>query len=697
MNPLRSRDFTIPFHEIAAEHVEPGIKEALAEAEASLTALVQDRGPRSYANTIGALDELTECLGRVVTVAQHLTSVINTPELRAAYNAVLPEFSSFFAKLPLNEGLWRAVKSFAESDEAAALTGVRKRHLDKTVQDFVRAGADLPEEDKRRAEAISVELSRLQTKFSENVLDSSNAFELVLSDPADLAGLPQSATDQARASAEERGQEGWRFTLQAPSLLPFLQYADNRELREKMHSAFVNRASDAAFDGGAFDNRPLIGRILALRREQAALLGYRDFADYRLEVNMVGSGKEAADFVRELTEGTRPYWQGEVAEILEHARMLGLGDLKPWDLAYVTEKLRQARYAFDEEALRPYFPLESVMAGMFEICRRLFGIEVKERPMGAVWHPEVTFYDLFGEDGVHLGSFYADWFPREEKRAGAWMNAFITGGPSEDGFAPHLGLMIGNFSPPAQGKPALLTHNEVQTIFHEFGHLLHHCVSRVEVPGRAGIHVAWDFVELPSQIMENWTWEREALDLFARHHDTGEPIPDDLFERMRAARTFAAASLQMRQLSFGTVDLGLHIDYDPAGDGDPESRQGEVTAYAQELMRDFAVKPEFADNNFIAAFSHVFAGGYAASYYSYKWSEVLEADAFSRFKAEGIFNRETGRDYLNAILSRGDSAEPAELFREFMGRDPDPAALLARNFETVMAGPTAVAATPGVR
>ena len=671
MNPLLSRDFRIPFHKIKPEHIEPGIREALTQAQKDLDALTAFPGVRTYENTIQALDTLEERLDRAVGLAYHLTSVVSSPELRTAYNAVLPEFSAFYAKLPLNDALWRAVKEYSESSEARTLTGIRKRHLDKLVQSFVRAGADLPTDEKSRAEAIKIELSQLHTTFAENVLDATNAFELVVTDEAELSGLPDSALKQARASAEAKGTEGYRFTLQAPSLVPFLQYADNRELREKLQRAYVSRAS-----GGEIDNRPLLERILKLRRELAQLMGYKDFADYRLEVNMVGTGDAAVHFERELFEKTEPFWREEVAELTDFARTLGIDDLQPWDTSYVSEKLRQSKYDLDAEALRPYFPVDRVLQGLFEIAGRIFGVTVTERDIEEVWHPEVKFYDIHGENGVHLGSFYADWFPRESKNGGAWMNSFITGGPrhkdGEEVFEPHLGLMVGNFSPPQADKPALLTHREVETTFHEFGHLLHHCLSKVEIPARAGTNVPRDWVELPSQIMENWTWERGALDLFARHYETGEPLPDELFGKMQAARTFMAANMQMRQLSFGTVDLALHIDYDPEADSD-------AVSFGQKVMEPFSIKPEFAHNSFLTGFTHVFAGGYAAGYYSYKWSEVLDADAFSRFQNEGIFNRETGRDYVDAILSRGDSADAAELFREFMGRDPDVGALLRRN------------------
>lgn len=668
MNPLLSREFRIPFDEIRAEQIEPGIRGALAEAEARLEALVSHEGARSYQNTVEALDDLKERLGRVVGIAYHLTSVNDTPALRQSFNAVLPEFSTFFAKLPLHDGLWLELKRYAQSDEAKGLRGVYRRHLDKTVREFVRAGADLPPEKKARAQEIRVELSKRQTTFSENVLDSTNAFELVLTDESELAGLPPSVRRQARASAAEKGLEGYRFTLQAPSYMPFMQHAERRERREQLYQARANRACVEPLD-----NRPLVRKILALRQELAELLGYKDYADYVLEERMVKSGEAAWRFAEDLTARTRPYWDEELAELEAFAESeLGIDTLEPWDLAFVMERLRKARFDLDDEELRPYFPLEQVLEGLFAITQRLFGITVSPSENPKVWHQDVRYYDIHDEAGSYLGSFYADWYPRETKREGAWMNELITGGPRKHGFEPHLGLMAANFTPPQEGKPALLTHREVETIFHEFGHLLHHCLSRVEVPARSGVHVAWDFVELPSQIMENWCWEREALDLFARHHETGERIPEDLFRRLQASRTFMGGYQQMRQLSFATVDLALHRRYQPERDGD-------VVVYAQRVMEPFQARPEFAHNHFITSFSHVFAGGYAAGYYSYKWAEVLDADAFTRFKREGIFNPETGRAFLENVLARGDSDDPEVLYRAFMGREPELEALLARN------------------
>ncbi|HEV2147778.1 MAG TPA: M3 family metallopeptidase [Longimicrobiaceae bacterium] len=668
MNPLLSEGLPIPFHRIRAEHVVPAVREALAAAEREVEAIVAEPGERTWDNTLGRLDAMEERLDHVTHPVSHLLAVMNTPELREAYQEVLPELAAFYARLPLNAGLWAAVRELAASPEAAALTGVRRRHLDKTVREFERAGADLPPEAKARVEAVRVELSRLQTEFSNHVLDATNAFEMVVTDPDDLRGLPPSAVAQARAAAEARGVEGWRFTLHLPSYQPFMEYAENRALRERMYRAYTSRAS-----AEPHDNRPLIARILELRRELAALLGYRDFADYRLEDSMARSGERALDFEEDLTARTRPYWEREMEALAEFAREeLGIPELEPWDTLFASERMRRARYDLDQEELRPYFPLEGVLGGLFEVARRLFGVRVTEREVPEVWHPEVRFYDVHDEEGKLLGGFYADWFPRETKRQGAWMSGLVTGGPTEEGWMPHLASLAGNVSPPEGGRPALLTHNEVQTVFHEFGHLLHHVLSRVEVRARGGTSVARDWVELPSQIMENWTWEREALDLFARHWETGEPIPEPLYRKMLAARNHMAATFQMRQLSYGTMDLSLHARYEPARDGD-------AVAYAQEVLGRFAYRPDFARNHFVAGFTHVFAGGYAAAYYSYLWAEVLDSDAFSRFQREGLFNRETGRAFVEAVLSRGDAADPGELFRDFMGRDPDPAALLRRN------------------
>jgi oligopeptidase A len=688
-NPLLSDAYRIPFHRIRAQDVAPGVREALSEAQREIDDLVADTSPPTWENTLGRLDGTVERLGRRIAPASHLVSVAETPELREAYNSVLPEISAFWSRLPLNQGLWERLKAFAETPDAEALEGLKRRHLDKTVQDFRRAGADLPPDKKARLEALKVDIAQLTQRFSENVLDATATYEHHVEDTSRLAGVPEPARRRARSKAEEKGLSGVLLTLDYPSVEPILKYCDDRGLRREIQTAYASRCRD-----GEYDNRALLARILVLRDELADILGYSGYPDYKLEDRMAKTGARAVEFEAEMCARTRPYWERDVAELQAHAAGLGLDSLQPWDVAYVMEKLRKERYDIDDEVLRPYFPLDQVLEGLFEIVRRTFGFRVEERRIDETWHPDVRFYEIFDEDGVNLGGFYSDWFPRKEKRQGAWMNDFITGGPREGSFAPHLGVICGNFTPPDGDAQPLLTHREVETTFHEFGHLLHHCTSRVEIPGRAGINVAWDWVELPSQLMENWCWEQEALGLFARHHETGEPFPDELFRRMVAARRFMGGWVQMRQLSFGTVDLALHGELAPRlraeravsvdGAGGPEeevdrSLGEEAMAFTRSRFMEFSPSDAFARLHPLTSFTHLFSGGYAAGYYSYLWSEVLDADVFTRFREEGIFNRDTGRDYVEAILSRGDSADPEDLFRSFMRRDPDPTALLERN------------------
>ena len=682
-NPLLSGDFRIPFHRIRAEHIEPGIMQALQEAQIEVDTLTADSSPPTWENTIGHLEEIGSRLSEQIAPSSHLVSVSETPELREAYNSVLPEISAFWSRLPLNGSLWERVKAYAESEEAIQLIGVRKRHVEKTVRDFIRAGADLDKDGKKELMKLKIELAQLEQKFSENVLDATAEYELIVTDEARLSGVPEAMRKRAEAKAQKKGIAGWLLTLDYPSVEPIRKYCDDRELRREIHTAFVTRCRD-----GKFDNRPLLARILRLRDRIAELLGYNRFPDYVLEDRMAKTAEHAMAFERDLVERTRPFWARDASELRTAAEKLDIDDLEPWDSAYVAEKLRKERYDIDDETLRPYFALPQVLEGMFEIVYMTFGFEVAERDIEEVWHPDVRYYEIFDELGEKVGAFYTDWYPRKEKRQGAWMNHFITGGSRSGGFAPHLGVICGNFTPPDGDHAALLTHREVETIFHEFGHLLHHCTSRVEIPSRAGINVAWDWVELPSQLMENWTWEREALYLFARHHKSGEALPESLYERMVAARRFMGGWSQMRQLALGIVDLELHEELAPQlrlgsarySEEELDLAQGDIVMeFGREHFEPFVVGPHFAELHILPVFTHLFSGGYAAAYYSYLWSEVLEADIFTRFRQEGIFNRATGRSYVDSILSRGDSDEPGALFKEFMGRDPDPTALLDRN------------------
>jgi oligopeptidase A len=661
MNPLLEINFRVPFHQITAAHVEPAVDELLADASARLSEAAASADPLS------ALDALTDRLDFAMSVVRHLEGVATTPELRAAYNAVQPRVSAFYASVPLDEPLWKGLQRYAATPEAQALTGTRRRFLTKTIDTFKRHGANLDPAGKAKLQGIDVALAEVTTKFSEHVLDSTNQFELTVTEESKLAGLPPAAIAAARASAESKQMPGWRFTLQAPSYLAVMTYLDDAAIREQMWHAYNTRAV-----AEPFDNRPLIARILELRKAKATLLGFRDFADLVLDDRMAHKGAQAQAFLEDLRIKTDRRFREENAEL---AAFAGRGDtlkpgMNPWDVGYWAEKQRAKLYDFDEEALRPYFPLERVTEGMFEIFGRVFGIRVTSEEGVETWDAEVRCFAIRDRaTDQFLGSFYADWFPRENKRGGAWMDALITG--NTPAAKPHLGLICGNLTPPVDGKPALLTHREVETIFHEFGHLLHHLLSRVEVRSLAGTSVAWDFVELPSQIMENWCWERESLDLFARHYETDALIPGDLFAKMKRAKTFRAANSQMRQLGFGFVDLALHREWDGKED---------VLAYSRRMLQPFAPAPLPEDYAMVAGFTHLFASpvAYGAGYYSYKWAEVLDADAFTRFRKEGVFSETAGRDFREKILARGDSEDPAELYRSFMGRDPDPRALLER-------------------
>ena len=666
-NPLLTERFPIPFDVIDAAQVEPAIGLLLKQMNSRLKDLGLPEVPRTYDNILLALDKMTEPLDIAMAVVRHLESVATTPELRAAYNAVQGPVSAFYTSIPLNSELWAAVKSVDQNSEKDNLAPVHRRFLQKTVTGFRRAGADLDAEGKRKLEDLDVALTKATTRFAENVLDATNAYDLVITQEEKLFGLPESARTAARESANSKDKEGWRFTLQAPSYTAVMTYLDDRPIRQQLWEA-----SNARATSGSFDNRALIAEILRLRREKAHLLGYQDFADLVLEERMAHTGSQAQEFVDSLRRRTAPFFEKENGSLADFGAHLGYKTIHPWDVAYIAEKQRQSLYEFDEEELRPYFELDRVVAGMFDIFSRVLGIKVVEEPGVPAWDRAVKYYRI--EDagsGELLGGFYTDWFPRENKRGGAWMDSLIVGNPDQG--QPHLGLICGNLTPPLPDTPSLLTHREVETIFHEFGHLLHHTLSRVPVRTLSGTNVPWDWVELPSQIMENWCMERDALHLFARHYQTGEAIPDELFEKMRRARTFRSANAQMRQLGFGMVDLKLHREYDP-------DRSGDVMAYARDLLANFSPTALPPDYGMIASFTHLFASpiAYGAGYYSYKWAEVLDADAFTRFKQEGIFNSTTGEAYRRRILERGDSDDPAQLYRDFMGRDPDADALLER-------------------
>lgn len=680
-NPFLDPDFEIRWSLHTPEQIAPAIEAALTRAQSAVDAIASlDLATFTYDNTFLALERATEELNYAWGKVTHLQSVADSPALRDAHNALLPAVSAFFARIPLNAALWSRLKAFASTPAAAALTGIHRRHVDETVEEFRQAGADLPANQRERLEALQTELAEVTQKYGENVLDATNAWELVVTDESRLRGLPAHAVAAARRSAEGKGhgsaeKPAWRFTLHMPSQEPVMTYADDESLRREVWSAAVAVGAHAPHD-----NAPLVQKILRLRDEKARLLGKPHFADLVLARRMAGSGDKALAFIEDMRGRAQGAFKRECAELEEFkARRTGgaRSVLKAWEVGYWSEKLRQERYDFDDEVLRPYLPMNRVIAGLFELASRVFGLVITERADGAVevWHPEVKFYDLHDAKGRHLGSFYADWHPRESKRGGAWMGYLVTGGPRPDGTrAPHLGYICGNLTPPAEGKPALLSHDEVETIFHEFGHLLHHLLGEVEIKSLNGVNVAWDFVELPSQIMENWCWERESLDLFARHHETGEAIPEEIFRKMTAAKNFRSACATIRQVQFAKMDLLLHMRA-------PEFFEGDIEAGARALVADCMIPTEPEGRTIVKRFGHLFSDpvGYAAGYYSYKWAEVLDADAFTRFKREGVFSERVGSEFVEHILSKGNSAEPADLYRRFMGRDPDLSALLERN------------------
>lgn len=673
-HPFLNQDFHIRWSTLVSEAIEPDISQALKNASRAIQAIVENPHAPSYENTFDALEKALEPLQHAWGLVGHLDAVCNNPELRKGYNAMLPEVSAFFAKIPLNETLWQTLKTFAENSDLSTLSPTKRRHVAETMADFREQGADLPPQQKKRAAEIQQRLSELTQKYSENCLDATNAWEKVITSEESLSGLPESALAAARQSALEKGYEAaWRFTLQAPSFIPVMTHADNDDLRHEVWEAYsqIGRMEP-------YDNQPIVPEILALRHELAQLMGQENFADHVTARRMAGSGQAALDFTRRLQGRLEQTFEQETQALRTYKAETNHTPtdlLEPWETAYWAEKMRRAEYDFDEEALRPYFPIDRVINGLFDIAATLFSIRIEECAAVETWHPEVTFYELFdATTNELLGAFYADWHPRESKRGGAWMNFLSTGSRDGADRSPHLGLICGNLSPSVEGKPALLTHREVETIFHEFGHLLHHLCGEVEVKSLNGVNVAWDFVELPSQIMENWCWERASLDCFARHYETGETIPDELFDKMLSARNFRKADANIRQLAFGKMDLDLHIYWPTAGSTDLEG-------FVRQHLKGYraAYKTEPPTNVF--HFGHLFSDptGYAAGYYSYKWAEVLDADAFSRFREEGVLNPATGGDFRDKILARGNAAPPAELFRDFMGRDPDPEALLRRD------------------
>ncbi|HSX61680.1 MAG TPA: M3 family metallopeptidase [Tahibacter sp.] len=670
-NPLLGNSELPPFSEIRPEHVVPAVEHILGEYKAAMEALATSTGARDFANTLLPQEYWDERLDRAWAPVSHLHSVKDSEALRKAYSTALEAITEHSTELGQNRELYAAVDAVARDGAFAALPRPARTLTEHALRDFRLSGVALEEPARSRFKTIANELSRLSTEFEEAVLDATEAWSEHIVDAAALAGVPESGLAVLAAYAKEAGHDGWLVTLKQPSVQAVLTYAEDRALRERLYTAYSTRASDQGPSAGRFDNTARIEQILALRHEAAQLLGFANAAEESLATKMAATPQKVLDFLDDLVRRARPVAQREFDELQEFARAeLGIAELRPWDVSYASEKLRERRFQLNEEELKPYFPLPAVITGLFGICERVFGIRFERRDGVDVWHDDVTFYDVFDAQGQCIAGAYVDLYARSGKRGGAWMDVCRSRFRDEAGLHKPIACLTCNFAPPTATTPSLLTHDDVLTLFHEFGHGLHHLLTEIDYPSISGISgVEWDAVELPSQFLENFGWQRETLDLFARHYETGAPLPQPLFERMLAARYFQAGMYLVRQLEFGVFDFRLHLYFDPA-------RGARTLDVMQQVREEVAVVIPPPWQRFSHSFTHIFAGGYGAGYYSYLWAEVLSADAFSRFEAEGVFNRATGDAFRREVLAVGGSRPALESFVAFRGREPDAAALL---------------------
>ncbi|MCK6411752.1 MAG: M3 family metallopeptidase [Azonexus sp.] len=676
-NPLLDFSDLPRFDLIQPAHVKPAIEQLLADGRALIESLTGDATPVTWGDFAAPLSDGLEGLGRAWGVVGHLHSVNDIPAWREAYNEMLPEISRFYSELGQNLALFDKYRALRKNADFAALTVAQQKIVNNETRDFRLSGAELPEDQKPRFQAIMEELSQLSAKFSENLLDATNAHAEIVTDEAELAGLPDYAKDAAREVAEKAGagteNSGWKFTLHAPSYGPVLQYADNRDLRARMYRAYATRAAEFS-DGSSkpeWDNTPVMRRLLELRQEEAQMLGFANYAEVSLQPKMADSPAQVLAFLRDMAKKAKPFAEKDMAELLAFARdELGIADFQPWDAAYVSEKLLQARYAFSEQEVKQYFTEPKVIAGLFQVIESLFGVKVKA-DTAPVWHEDVRFYRLETPAGELVGQFYVDLYARETKRGGAWMDEARSRKRTPGGIQKPIAYLNCNFARPVGGKPATFTHDEVITLFHEAGHGLHHLLARGEESGVSGIHgVEWDAVELPSQFMENYCWEWEVLQGMTAHVESGEPLPRSLYDKMLAAKNFQSGMMTVRQLEFSLFDMLLHSEFEPQG-------ASTVLDLLNTVRAEVAVLLPPPWQRFPHSFSHIFGGGYAAGYYSYKWAEVLSADCYAAFEEAGNpFDPVVGRRFLDEILSRGGERPALENFRAFRGREPSPDALL---------------------
>mgnify|MGYP000336024708 FL=1 len=667
-NPLIDYPELPPFSKIQPEHVLPAVEQLVADGRARIQQVLAD-GNFDYAHLVQALDEEDDRLGKAFGPAGHLNAVAQNEALRNAYNSCLPLLSEYGTEVGQNAQLCAAYQALRDSDEWNSLSEAQQKDIDNTLRDFRLSGVDLPDAKKAQYMANSKRLSELTSQFSDNTLDATQAWTKLVTDEAELEGLPDSAKAGAADRAKAADKEGWLLTLDAPVFIAVMSHCKNAELRKEMYVAWTTKASDQGPHAGQFDNAAIMDEILKLRHEQAQLLGFANFGEESLATKMARDVNEVIRFLEDLARRAKPQAERELAELRAFAADQGADQLEPWDIGFWSERLREARYSISEEELRPWFPADTVINGMFAVVGKLFGIQFRQRDDVDTWHEDVRFYELVDDDGSVRAAFYLDMYARTGKRGGAWMDdARIRRRRADGSLQTPVAYLTCNFAPPAGGKPGLLTHDEVVTLFHEFGHGLHHMLTEQDVSGISGINgVAWDAVELPSQFLENWCWTEEGIALISGHYETGEPLPKEKLEKMLAAKNFQGAMQMVRQLEFSLFDMRIHAEYQQGMD---------IYQVLKEVREQVAVIQPPAFNRFPNSFGHIFAGGYAAGYYSYKWAEVLSADAYSRFEEEGEFNEDTGRAFRSEILAKGGSREPMELFKAFRGREPSVEPLL---------------------
>ena len=672
-NPLLLNSPLPEFSKIKPEHVKPAVEQAIANCKKVIEQVLAKEQVFTWQNLVMPIDEVDDILSKLWSPISHMNSVISSDELREAYESCLPILSEYSTFVGQHQGLYQAYLQLSNSNEFTTLDTAQQKVITNALRDFKLSGIALDNDKKKRYGEIASRLSELSSSFSNNVLDATQAFSINISDKSDLTGLPDSALAAAQAVAKSKEQQGYTFTLDIPSYLPVMMYCDNQSLRETLHRAFVTRASDQGPNAGEFDNSAIMNELLALRHELANLLDFNNYAEHSLATKMADSTNEVMGFLEQLAIKSKHQGEQDFKELNDFAKTeYSQDNLQAWDLAYYSEKLKQSRYTISDEELRPYFPKDKVVEGLFSVVNRLFGLTINCRENVDVWHEDVRFYDVLGADGQLRGSFYLDLYAREKKRGGAWMDDCVGRAKLSTGEIQHpVAYLTCNFNGPVGDTPALFTHDEVVTLFHEFGHGLHHMLTQIDASAVSGINgVPWDAVELPSQFLENWCWQPEALAFISSHFETGESLPQALLDKMLAAKNFQSAMQMLRQLEFSIFDFTMHASYNK------ESKDNHIQQVLNQVRDQYSVvkAPEF--NRFQHGFSHIFGGGYAAGYYSYKWAEVLSADAFGLFEEEGIFNQATGQSFLTNVLEKGGSEEPSKLFKNFRGRAPEIEALL---------------------